>query len=165
MSSSAPHPVSGPETVSPEIRHLLDEVERKLQSGEVTAALTLLNKHGERSPWVSNAIGVCRLRDHQPGAAQAIFERLATDGGFVRQDVPAVFCLNLGIARLLQRNFTGFEAAMKVVDPRRCPAASKYLSCYKAWRKSHTLGERLRFAFLRESERPFVLDCPPGELR
>jgi hypothetical protein len=161
----APQAVLGGETLSADVLRLIDEADRKLQAGEIASALTLLNKHASESPWIVNAIGVCSLRDNHLRAVQTIFQSLATDGGFLRRDVPGVFCLNLGISRLLQRNFTGFEAALKVIDRRTCPAATKYLSQYRSWQKSHTLGERLRFTFTRESDRPFSLDFPPGELR
>lgn len=165
MSSTAPQAVLCGETVSPHVLGLIDEVERKLQCGEIASAHALLNKHAGESSWISNAIGVCHLRENQPRAAQTIFQSVATDGGFLRHDMPAAFRLNLGVSRLLLRNFAGFEAALKSVDRRNCPVATKYLLAYHAWLKLHTLGERLRFAFTRESERPFALDFPPGELR
>jgi len=165
MSSSAPHVVSGGGAASAHVLQLIDQVELKLHGGEIASALALLQRHATESPWIRNAIGVCRLREDQPRAAQMIFQDLATDGGFLRQDVPPIFCLNLAVARLLQRNFIGFEAAMKVIKISRCPAATKYLSCYRTWLKSHTLGQRLWFTFTRESERPFSFDFPPGELR
>lgn len=144
---------------------LLEDAERRLQANDPAGALERLGKASLPSQLHKNAIGVCHLRLNDPRAALHVFQSLAMDGGFLRMDVPAVFRLNLAVARLLSGNIIGFEAALRSVSSAECPSVEKYRTIYRDWRKSLSLGERLRFAFTRETDHAPQLNFPPGELR
>ncbi|MBA3311667.1 MAG: hypothetical protein M3552_12060 [Planctomycetota bacterium] len=156
--------VLGGDNVPADVLRLIEETERRFQRGEPAEALAILNKSSSKSPWISNAIGVCHLRLHDARSAQYAFQSLASDGVYLRPDVPAVFRLNLALARLESGNLIGFAAALKSVSPADCPAVTKYREVFRRWRRSLSLGERLRFAFTGEAFPPLRLDFPPGEL-
>jgi hypothetical protein len=153
------------EAVPSEVVRLLDEVDQRLRQNEPGAALELLKKSAQPSPWRSNAMAVCHLRLGDARAAQHILQELATESGFMRFDVPDVFRLNLAVARLLAGNLLGFEAALKTLSKDRCPAVTAYWDTLRQWKRSMTFGERLRYAFTREAPFPIELGFPPGELR
>src|SRR5262249_43084068 len=50
------------EIKSPEVIELLSKVEQALREGQPAAALEAINRARVKSPWVTNAAGVCQLR-------------------------------------------------------------------------------------------------------
>ena len=48
--------------VSPEVADLFGNVDELLREGQADKALDVLARAGGKSPWVTNALGVCQLR-------------------------------------------------------------------------------------------------------
>jgi len=150
----------------PDVARVLDAVEEHLAQDHHAAAAEAVRRSGLRSPWLTNATAVCQLRNGQAASAIATLRGLATtDGRTLRRDVPGAFKVNLAAALLLAGDHVGFAAIRSQIRDEDHPSVPQYQEAYRRWRKTLTLGQRVRFALTGEIGVPFRPDFPPGELR
>ena len=127
----------------PEVLELLGKVATSLDAGHPQKALELLQKSKVRSPWVTNAMGVCLLRLGDTTRAIEMFKGLAvTSGVCFRTDVPAVFITNFATALLLAHNVSGCVSAWGPSATIRTPAYSGFAARFTNGRRGSLSGRR-----------------------
>ena len=81
----------------------LTRIQHLLRAGKPEDALALLSQTRSDSPWLTNAAGVCLLRQGKADQALVSFRSLAlgTNGFSLREDAPVRFKTNYAAAQLL----------------------------------------------------------------
>jgi len=166
-SSAGQVPQKGDGTVPKpsQIADMLIKAEELLRAGEPMKALDLIGRTKIRSPWVTNALGVCQLRLGNTKDAVDVFRGLVLGAGgiLLREDVPAVFKTNFAVALLEAGNVAGCLSALADVREEH-PAVGKLKAAIQRWKESLTLWERINWYMGGQPDRPVALDFPPGDL-
>src|SRR5262249_51595959 len=161
-----PREASGAEARPPAVVDLLGEVSKLLGEGQTERALDVAARARVPSAWVTNALGVCRLRLRNPRLAVDLFRGLVLGGGVVpRQDVPAVFKTNYATALLLSGNIAGGLRALDEVRDEQCPAVGRLREAVRRWERNLTFWQRVNWWLGGEPDRLLTLDFPPGDLQ
>lgn len=155
----------GWETKAPSESEVIAEVRRHLDDGQHERAIDAIVRAGAKSPWLTNALGVCQLRMRNGARAVEIFRGLVLTGGIhVREDVPPVFKLNFAAAMLATGNVDGFLSVLGEMGDDEHPSVARYREAHRRWRDGLSLRERIRHAFGGRVAPPLDLGVPLGDL-
>jgi hypothetical protein len=154
------------DTRPPEVTDLLGQVEKLLEEGQPAAALERISRSKLRSPWLTNAAGVCQVRLGNTKVAVDTFRGLvlAAGGLILRDDVPAVFKLNFATALLADGNLSGGLRILDEVRDEGHPAVREIREAIRRWKESMTLAQMLWWSIGGQPPRPLVLDFALGRL-
>jgi hypothetical protein len=150
----------------PEVAGLLAEVDQLLEQGQPQAALERLARAKGSSAWLTNAVGVCRLRLGDTKVAVDVFRGLvlASGGLLLRDDVPVVFKVNFATAVIAAGNLSGGLRTLTEVRDESHPAVREVRDAIRRWESGMTFWQRLWWSVGGEPPRPLVFDFPPGRL-
>jgi hypothetical protein len=163
---SAPQPgqINGTST-SPEVADLFRKVDELLREGQADKALDVLARAGVKSPWVTNALGVCQLRLGSVKVAVDLFRGLVLGAGLLlRKDVPAVFKTNYATALLLSGNVDGCLVALGEVGDEQSPTVQRLREAVRRWQQRLTIWQKLNWWMGGQPDCPVTLDFLPGDL-
>jgi len=150
---------------SPEEADLFGKVDTLLREGQADKALNVLARASVKSPWVTNALGVCQLRLGSVKVAVDLFRGLVLGAGLVlRKDVPAVFKTNYATALLLSGNVDGCLVALEAVGDEQSPAVQRLQEAVGRWQQRLTIWQKLNWWMGGQPDCPVTLDFPPGDL-
>jgi predicted Zn-dependent protease len=147
-----------------ELAGLLGKAEVLLDQGRAGDALDLLQRSKAESPWLVNAVAVCRLRMGDTAGPVQALRGLVMDGVFYRENVPAVFRANFATALLAAGNRSGGLRALAESRGQAHPAFEQLRDALRRWEAGMTFWQRLWASLGGEPPRPFVPDFPPGRL-
>ena len=143
---------------------LLAKVATSLDAGHPQKALELLQRSKVRSPWVTNAMGVCLLRLGDTTRATEMFKGLAvTSGVCFRTDVPAVFLTNFATALLMAHNISGCVSALGAVREHQDPSVQRLRGAIHQWKAGLSLWQKI-CRYWGDRPAPIELGFPPGEI-
>jgi len=149
----------------PEVIELLAKVATSLDAGHPKKALELLQKSKVRSPWVTNAMGVCLLRLGDTTRATEMFKGLTvTSGVCFRTDVPAVFIANFATALLMAHNVSGCVTALGAVRENQSPGVQRLRDAVRQWKAGLSLWQKICWYWGDTPGGPIELGFPPGEI-
>lgn len=148
-----------------EVAELLLKTEALLQAGEPQKALDLIERAKTKSPWLTNAMGVCQLRLGNAECAVDLFRRLTLGPGglIMRVDAPTVFKTNYAAALLASGNVSGCLSALGEIGEEHS-AIGDLQGAIQRWKKSMPLWKRIGWYLGGDPDRPVVLDFPLGHL-
>lgn len=160
-----PEPAGEAGGTQTEVAELLIRMEALLQAGEPQKAVDLIARTKLRSPWLTNALGVCQLRLGNAQGALELFRRLvlAPSGLMIREDAPTVFKTNFAAALLAAGDVGGCLRALAQTAEDH-PAVGKLKAAIQHWKKSLTFREKLDWYLGGQPARPVALDFAPGDL-
>src|SRR5262249_41369130 len=142
-SAPAPGGANGTETKPAEIVTLLGKVDEFLRAGQAAKALDVIARARSKSPWATNALGVCQLRLGNAGVAVDVFRGLVLAGSvFLRADVPAVFKTNFATALLAADNLAGCLRVLEEMRDEENPAVRRLREAVRRWKGSLTFWEK-----------------------
>jgi hypothetical protein len=149
-----------------EIVNVLGKVESLLQEGNAEKALDVLARSRLKSPWVTNANGVCLLRLDRAEQAVNLFRGLAlSPGGVVlRADAPLVFKTNFATALLACGNVGGCIRILHDINDEENRAVQQLRGAIEQLRKRLSLWTRLQWRMGVPPTCRVPLDFPPGNL-
>ncbi len=161
--ASKPNGNSHPQ--SPEVSELLAKVAASLDSAHPQKALELLQRTKVKSPWVTNAMGVCLLRMGDTERAIEVFKGIAvTSSVCFRTDAPPVFLTNFATALLLAHNVSGCLSALGAVRDEQNPAVQRLRGAIRRWKEGLSMWQRIRWFWGDTPGGPIELGVPPGEI-
>jgi Flp pilus assembly protein TadD len=164
LASNADQP-GATERHPPESRAVLNQVEVLLQAGQPREALDLLARSKARSPWSTNATGVCLLRLGQADRAVELFRNLVLSGGlFLRPEVPTAWKVNFAAALLLTDNLAGCVRLLAEIQEEHHPGVRRLRAAIRGWHNRLSLWEKIRWFLGGQPARRVELDFLPGEL-
>lgn len=157
-------PVS--EEMPAELLGLLQQADQLLKAEQGEKALELVARARLRSPWLTNAIGVCRLRlGDGPAAVDTLRGLVIGSGGLcLRPDVPTVFKSNFAAALALTGNVDGCLSILSEIRAEDHPAVQKLRAALRHWQAGLTFWERLRWRLGGSLDRPVALGPDVGDL-
>jgi len=165
--SFGPQAAENPEfAITPEVREVLDQVAEHLNNDRPKQALEVVNRVKIKSPWLSNAAGVCQLRLGNPQAAVDIYRRLllSSVGATLRHDAPTVFKVNYATALLADGDMQGCLLVLGDVKRDPHPAVQKLRSALDRSRQKLSLWDKLLWYTGLRLSYPVDLDFPLGDL-
>jgi hypothetical protein len=156
----------GADTRPPVVADLLGKVQKLLEEGQPAAALEQVARSRLRSPWLTNALGVCQLRLGNAKVAVDTFRGLvlASGGLVLREDVPAVFKVNFATALLADGNLAGGLRALDEVGDEGHPGVREIRDAVRRWQGGMTFWQRLWWSVGGQPPRPLLLDFTLGWL-
>lgn len=144
---------------------LLGQVEALLNAGQSRQALDQLRRAKSASPWATNAVGVCLLRNGDARAALDVFRGLAISGHLaLRQDAPTVFKTNFATALLATNNIVGCLSTLKEIGDECHPAIDRLRTAIGRWEAGLSFWHRLNWYMGGEPSSTVELDFPAGDL-
>lgn len=147
-----------------DIAAVLDDVRQHLASGDPQKALDVIKRSKLKSHWLTNAVGVCRIRLGDAASAVELFRGLVVKQGILlRDDVPTKFKLNFAAALLASGNADGFLAVLSEIREAGDQSVVKYKDAYTRWRASLSPWDRIK-GLVGGASRPFVAEFPLGEV-
>lgn len=144
----------------------LDSIHQLLTEGHAQEALSLVNRHNEKSdPW-QNARGVCLLRLGQFEQAIKVFQRIVFPGESpcVPQDMPALYRANFATAMLLADRADGAIAIIEHLEDDGHPYVRAVRQAAQRWKQGLSLMQKLGLWVGWYPKRHIVLDFPPGDV-
>ncbi len=168
--TSSPVVPSAPATAvdarPPEVSDLLHKVEQHLQDGQAAAALECIARAKVKSPWLTNAAGVCQLRLGNADVAVNVFRGLvlAAGGLVLRDDVPAVFKTNYATALLTAGHLSGCLHVLAEVRDKGGPAVQRLRAAIRHWWDGLTFWQKVNWFLGGQPDKPLALGFPPGDL-
>lgn len=154
-----------PDSEASETEQVLAEARRELDGGRPDRAGEILSRSKIRSPWITNAMGVCQIRlGDGKGAVETFRGLVLKDGIHFREDLPPVFKLNFAAALLAAGNLDGFLSALGDVGKDEHPAARRYREAYRSWKSSLTFGQRMKAFFVGLPTPPAGLGATLGDV-
>ena len=154
------HDPAWPADVAPTLTRL----QHLLQAGKPGEALALLTQTRGDSPWLTNAAGVCLLRQGKVEQALVIFRglALAASGFGLREDVPVRFKTNYAAAQLLSGMHAGCVVTLSQTRAEADPSVRRLREGIRRWQQTLSFWQRCRL-FMGSEVSPVVLE-QPGEL-
>jgi hypothetical protein len=151
----------------PEVTDLLNKVEQHLQDGQSAVALECIARAKIKSPWLTNAAGVCQLRLGNTDVAVNVFRGLVlAPGGLVlRDDVPTVFKTNYATALLAAGHLSGGLSVLADIRDEGNPAVQRLRTAIRHWQGCLTFWQKVSWYVGGQPDRPLVLDSPLGDLQ
>jgi hypothetical protein len=144
----------------------LQQVEERLAEQDFKGALEVVSRPKFKSPWLTNAAGVCQLRQGNYSVALNSFRGLVMSSGLsLRTDVPDVFKANFAVALLAMGNFEGGASALAELRNSPHPAVAQITEAYGKWKGSLSLWKRICWTVAGASPGTVTFDFPLGELR
>jgi hypothetical protein len=139
-----------------EVRTLLDQARKLLETGQVKPALDLLSRQRGESIWITNAQAVCQLRlGNAAVALQALRELAVGPGGFnLRQDAPLVFKTNFAAALFLDGNVAGCLNTLDEIRDEAHPAVQKLRQAVRDWAAGLSFWQRLMWKLGNQPSQP-----------
>jgi hypothetical protein len=151
---------------SPAVDAILAQIEETLAGGNYKHALELVSRSKIKSPWLTNAAGVCQLRQGNTTAALHAFRSLVVASGMmIRQDVPDVFKANFATALFASGNIDGGDSAVSELKSSTHPAAEAVCSAYANWKGRMSLWQKILWHTTGSVPGPVEFDSPLGALR
>jgi hypothetical protein len=159
-------PAAGAPGWPADVADLLGKAEVYLQDGQPGRAIDLLARAKSPSPWVTNALGVCQLRQGNARLAIEVFRGLVLGSGglILREDVPVVFKTNFATALLAGGNLAGCLRILDEIHDEQDPAVRRIRAAVERWQDGLSFWEKVRWALGGDPPRPVVLAFPPGDL-
>lgn len=149
-----------------EVINLLTKVEGFLQEGNAENALDAISRARLKSPWATNAIGVCLLRLNRAKQAIELLRGLVLSPGVVtlRADVPVVFKTNFATALLAQGNLDGCLGVLHEINDEENHTVQQLRAAIQRFKESLSLWKRLQWKMGVLPDDPVPLDFPLGSL-
>jgi hypothetical protein len=162
-------PAFSNETPAPpaaDVQDVLQKVKNALAGGDVDGALALLSRTRLRSPWLTNAAGVCQLRLRNHKVAVDVFRSLvlAPGGLLLRTDVPPVFLANYAAALLGAGNVGGAHRVLNELDADGDSVVQRLRQARRNWLNRLTIWQKLNVWTGGQPAVPIEFDFPVGEL-
>jgi hypothetical protein len=160
------NPAGDNEEKSPEIVAFLSKVDKLLQEGHPENALELFSRNKLKSPWITNANGVCLLRLDRAQEAVNLFRSLALSSGSVvlRVDAPTVFKTNFTTALLAYNNLGGCLKVLHEINNEENPLVQQLRAAIQRFKVSLSLWTRLQWRMGIPPDGPIAMDFPLGNL-
>lgn len=144
---------------------LRDRLEKHLQAGQPKNALDVLARIKVHSPWTTNAVAVCLLRQGKADRAVGLFRNLVLSGSlFLRQDVPTAWKTNFATALLMTDNLFGCIQVLRDIQGENHPSVQRLRGAIRRWHSELSMGEKFQWFLGGQPARRVELDFPPGEL-
>jgi len=161
----SPNRVSQPSVSKPpEIAELLAKVQVLLDERQPAKAIELITRSRLISPWVQNAIGVCRMRLGQTQSAVDLFRGMVVSETLnLRDDVPAVCKTNYATALLVNKNLPGCQNVLRELGEAH-PTAHKLKAAIERWKNGMGLWQKIQWYTGTEMTDAVPLDFPAGDL-
>ena len=142
----------------------LARVQHLLQAGKLGEALALLSQTRGDSPWLTNAAGVCLLRQGNVEQALVIFRSLAlgANGFGLREDVPVRFKTNYAAAQLLCGMHAACVVTLSQTRAEADPSVRRLREGIRRWQGTLSFWQRC-LLFVGGDVGPVSLE-QPGEL-
>jgi hypothetical protein len=148
-----------------ELGNVIGKVKALLQEECPEKGLDVIARSRLKSPWITNAAGVCQLRLGNVKQAIAAFQSLAVHSTVVlKSDAPTVFKTNYAVALLASGNLAGCLSVLHEIDEEEDFTVQRLRAAIQRWKRSLSLWERLRWFFGDEPQRQITLDFPLGDL-
>ncbi len=165
QSSNSSNTVTASPDWPQDIASVLKNVARLLDEGSNDAALDLVHRTKSKSPWLSNAAGVCHMRLGNYQLAVDTFRRMLLSGGVVlKQDTPDIFKVNFATALLLNKNYSGYSSVTCEIKNQALPELLELRRSFASWSASLPIWQRFIWSLGIDPKKPFVLDYLPGSI-
>lgn len=149
-----------------QVDELLKKVAPLINAGEYTKALELIGRSKGDSPWITNALGVCRLRMGSSATAVEAFRGLvlASGGLILRSDVPMVFKTNYATALLLAGNLEGATNVLAELGEEGGVRVRSLELAIANWKLGLSVWQKLNWFMGATPTKPIELGFLPGDL-
>jgi len=149
-----------------EIAKVLEKVANLLDAGEYDNALEAIRRSRIKSPWMTNATGVCLLRKGEAKQAANLFHGLVSAAGGItmRADAPLVFKTNLATALLASENIFGCVSVLAEIGLVSDPKVLQVRETLANWKRSLPWWKRILWAVGDCPKHPMQFDSPLGSL-
>jgi hypothetical protein len=154
------------ELLPPDVADLVGKANELLGEGQTTKALNLLSRSKIKSPWVTNALGVCQLRQGNSKVAVDVFRSLvlASGGLIIRNDVPTIFRTNYATALLADGNLAGCIAVLAEIRDEHNPGVKRLREAIRRWEQGLGFWRRLNWLLGSQPDEPVTLAPPLGDV-
>jgi hypothetical protein len=150
----------------PELANLFAKADQLLAAGRPAEAFLFISRAKSKSPWATNALAVCQLRQGNVRTALDIFRGLvlAAGGINVRSDIPVVFKTNFAVTLLHAQNVAGCLSVLAKLNEDEHPTVARLNAAIDRWKANLTLWERMNWYMGGHPDRPVEMDFPSGDL-
>jgi len=156
---------SGNEPQSQEIARVLGKVKALLQDQRPKEALDAIARSRLRSPWITNAAGVCQLRLGNKKQAVLAFQGLVLYSGvLLKPDAPAVFKTNYAAALLASDNLSGCLGVLNEIHDEENPTVQRLRGAIQRWKRGLSFWQTLRWYCGDDPGRKVLIDFPLGDV-
>jgi hypothetical protein len=148
-----------------DIANVIGQVKALLQEQAPEKALHAITHSRLKSPWMTNAVGVCHLRLGNTKQAVEFFRSLVVFSAVqLSRDAPLVFKTNYATALLASDNVKGCLAVLNELDDEEHPAVQRLRAAVQRWKQSLSLWHKLQWYLGDPPQRPVTLEFPLGEV-
>jgi hypothetical protein len=153
-------------TKTAELAGVLARADQLLAAGKPDEAFLSISRAKSKSPWATNALAVCQLRQGNVRTALDIFRGLvlAAGGINVRSDIPVVFKTNFAVTLLHAQNVAGCLSVLAKLNEDEHPTVARLNVAIDRWKTNLTVWERMNWYLGGYPNRPVEMDFPPGDL-
>lgn len=156
---------TGIDVGSSEVADVIGKVKQLLREDRPEDALDIITRSRLKSPWITNATGVCAMRLGNSKQAAGLFQNLvARSGVMLKPDAPLVFKTNFATALLASNNLPGSLSVLHEIGSEENPTVKHLRTAIQRWKQSLSLWQKLKWYTGDCPQKPVTLDFPLGEL-
>jgi hypothetical protein len=129
-------------------------------------ALEVINRSRLRSPWITNAAGVCQLRLGNAKQAVAAFQGfVVVSTVLLNPDAPVVFKTNYAAALLAAENLHGCLSVLHEIREEENPIVQQVRAAVQQWKQNLSFWQKVRWYLGDVPRHKVTLDFPLGEVQ
>lgn len=163
--TSRPAEGNGSGAQPPEVAQVLVKVKQLLDDQCPDKALEMITRCRLKSPWITNATGVCQLRLGNAKQAVTAFQSLAMHSAIMlKRDAPVVFKTNYAVALLASDNLPGCLSVLNEIREEENPTVQQLRAAIQRWKQSLTFWQKVRWYLGGDPRQKVTLDSPLGEI-
>ncbi len=149
------------------IAEVLLRVEQKLAANRPDQAMEVISRSKIGSPWMTNALGVCQMRQGEYDKAVNTFRSMLVGAGGIhlRPEFPVHFKTNFALAMLQDKNLSGFFRVFDEVRDESHPSVLRIQAALNAWKSEFSFIDKLKWWMGEIPSRSMGFDFPLGDLR
>lgn len=157
---------NGSELQPPEVAQVLAKVKQLLDEQCPDKALEVITRSRLKSPWITNAAGVCQLRLGNPKQAVAALQSLVVVSAvLLKRDAPIVFKINYAVALLASDNLPGCLSVLNEIHDEENLTVQQVRAAIQRWRQSLSFWQKVRWYLGDDPRQKVALDFPLGEVQ
>lgn len=157
---------NGSEAQPPEVAQVLVKVKQLLDDQCPDKALEVITRSRLKSPWITNAAGVCQLRlGNAKQAVAALQSLVVVSAVLLKRDAPVVFKTNYAVALLASDNLPGCLSVLNEIHEEENPTVQQVRAAIQRWKQSLSFWQKVRWYLGDDPRQKVTLDFPLGEVQ
>jgi len=143
----------------------IEDIRELLDNNLPLAALKFIDHLGQKTSELENAKGVCLMRAGKINEAVAVLRENVFMGHIcIPSDAPILYKINFATVMILANKKDAAFSILDRLNKNEHPYISRLKESIHQWVKSLSFLERLRYHIGSYSNKPIILDFPPGEI-